>query len=915
MKENFKKLLMAGIVLLFVCVCVRAKDRKGENVVFKERFVAAEKLYKKSLRRMRKKRWKEAEAMIERIMQAYPSFKEATEKSAQGKKIQPVRYALALAKFKQGKYREADTLVTGLDDADSLYLKGRCLEADGEYLKAITTYRDIFVLPRTIPDEVLEYRIAMNFLLSHNGFSAEDSFRAFLEKYPESPLKPYATYHVGSACFLNRKYGIAENFFKDLLDQDISLEMNTRSNFMLGECKFYLTDYLFAEQHYLDVILSPQKDNPWVAQAFYRRTWCAYKLRNVSDFMNMSGKFRKMFPKHTLLRPILYLIGYSFTDDSQLKKAIKIFRHILDQEVYDELWDAALNQMAGCYTALNDYGSIITVCQHLLRKSGIKKTPWKPGILLYLGEAYYNEGFIDKAKNVYQQILDDYPLFDEQVEAARGFAWCLYKQEDDDAAQGLYHTLAFPKDKSRVSEDIQAESLWQIGNCLSNKGKYNEAVALYDSVAGNFPESVFVVKALNQKAEALFQSDYYTLAIKTWQELVSRAPDDPLAQESSMRIASTYFLLQDFNKASRSYATILKEYPGIDIREDITLRLAQSFYNAKDYENAMDVYNTFISSYPSSFRTDDALNGKEMAEYMYAIENNDPVKLAAFAKNNPHGKLAPDALIRIGQIHFEQEAFHKAIDAFQNVFTAYPESESAMSAYYMLARIYHDKGDFAMEEQTEQSFLSNFPDSELAPEVTFNLGLALCQQENYADAVGVFKRVFEYKDQKEFAAAAQYNLALCYKKLNKWDEATNAYRVMLADYSDFKQINAVRSDLAILLTEQGLNEEAIEIYKTMVRKERGEKRLEVMYKLADCYLNMQKNKQAMNMLNRIFRSGPRASSWRLAGMVKLGELYEKEQNWDKAVNVYKEIAMVSGANALGRAAKSKLEILVKLKNK
>ncbi|MFH1379777.1 MAG: tetratricopeptide repeat protein [bacterium] len=921
--KNYLMCMMGMLILAGYSGMCGAVPQDEQRINMKERFRATEKLYRKSLKKMQKGRWQQAEEMLERIMTEYPSFKEISEESdiaimgeedTHISELFPLRYSLVLTKYKQGKYQEAMELLAGLDDPQSLYLNARCLEADGEFLKAITRYRKILEKTSDIPKEILEYRIALNFLMSNNAFSAEDLFRDFIAAHPKSMLIPNAQYHLGSAAFINKKYASAEDIFKKLLASNVSLEMNTRCNFMLGECKFYLTDYIFAEEHYLDVILSEQNNNPWIAQAFYRRTWCAYKLRNVSDFINLSNKFKKQFPGHPLLRPMLYLIGYSFAEEKELKEAVTIFRNIVTQEEYDTLWDAALNQMAACYIALDDMGSIITICQHLLQKAEGAKTPWKPGILLYLGEAYYRQGFIDKAEEIYRQILTEYPLNDETIEATRGLAWCAYQKKDDDGSKEVFHTLAFPKDKSRVPETTQAEAFWQIGNCLSNQGEYAEAVALYDTVITNYPDTPFAEQAVYQKGSALYNSEYYSLAVRTWEKLISGSAKTGIAKEAHVRIASTYFLLQDFKKAGETYLKILEEYPDLTSKEDVSLGLAQSYYNSGAYKEAVGIYAEFIRTYPDSLRKTDAEKGVQMAEYMYAVETNEPDRLAEFVRHNPNAGMAADALLRIGQIHYEKKDFEKAILALQNVFTSYPESESAITSYYMIARIYQQQKNFVMEEQIERNFVSNYPHSELLPEITFNLGITLCNQEKFSEAIEVFKTVFTYKEQQEFHAAAQYNLALCYKKLQQWDNATTAYREMVNAYPAFNNIDAARTDLAMLLTEQDMHAEAIAIYQKLIQTTSGENKLEIMYKLAECYVNTDNTADAKRVFQKILARNPRKSPWRLAGMVKLGEMYEKDKNWAGAIDVYKEIALISGTNSIGRAAKSKLEILVKLKN-
>jgi tol-pal system protein YbgF len=70
--------------------------------------------------------------------------------------------------------------------------------------------------PQVAASPEARYRKALNTLLSGSASKAQEMFQAFLEDHPESDLAPNATYWLGEAYYVQKRFAQSILFFKDV---------------------------------------------------------------------------------------------------------------------------------------------------------------------------------------------------------------------------------------------------------------------------------------------------------------------------------------------------------------------------------------------------------------------------------------------------------------------------------------------------------------------------------------------------------------------------------------------------------------------------------------------------------------------------------------------------------------------------
>jgi tetratricopeptide (TPR) repeat protein len=138
--------------------------------------------------------------------------------------------------------------------------------------------------------------------------------------------------------------------------------------------------------------------------------------------------------------------------------------------------------------------------------------------------------------------------------------------------------------------------------------------------------------------------------------------------------------------------------------------------------------------------------------------------------------------------------------------------------------------------------------------------------------------------------AAQFNLALSYKALGKSDMAQFAYEkyIAAAGPADAAAQSAYWEIFAIQKDRKDYPGALSTLEK--LRDLGSEASVEATYRTGEIYSAMGRPDEAMNSWERLRGMKPAKSPFRLQGLIKLGEIYEKSSDWLGAISAYDDLA-------------------------
>lgn len=184
----------------------------------------------------------------------------------------------------------------------------------------------------------------------------------------------------------------------------------------------------------------------------------------------------------------------------------------------------------------------------------------------------------------------------------------------------------------------------------------------------------------------------YSVAIRKLEQLTEVFPASPYAAKARYRIGEIYQMAGEKEKAFKSYQKVIDNYPGSDL---VTTAVSKQFVIGGQFANKRQSgWFSFLRSDPADLLT------RTVTAAPYAVE-------------------AEKALYDLGNYHFRERHFQKAIDTFDRLVQDYPESQygpaaelKAGEAGFKLYRKQKNNEDLLLNSSTRlAAFLARYPDN------------------------------------------------------------------------------------------------------------------------------------------------------------------------------------------------------------
>ncbi len=248
------------------------------------------------------------------------------------------------------------------------------------------------------------------------------------------------------------------------------------------------------------------------------------------------------------------------------------------------------------------------------------------------------------------------------------------------------------------------------------KRNYEDAIAVYDLILTNFPESELVDDALYNKAYLLEEMDEVEASQQVYREIVDKYPESDYAPEAYMQLAEYYFqpkldqqreeTIRNLNKAAQLYKNVLKykESPRYD---EALYKLGWTYYRLAatnpDYYTDAILYFTMVVQDVEKFQQLDP-EGKyvktnikpEALQYIaasfvdssYASDGVTAARNYLRKLNTP--RYGVDVLSDMGDLYARIVDYQNSIDAYRTLLDVYPDYVRAPMVRKKIADVYEE---------------------------------------------------------------------------------------------------------------------------------------------------------------------------------------------------------------------------------
>jgi outer membrane protein assembly factor BamD len=229
-------------------------------------------------------------------------------------------------------------------------------------------------------------------------------------------------------------------------------------------------------------------------------------------------------------------------------------------------------------------------------------------------------------------------------------------------------------------------------------------------------------------------------------------------------VQATQEYSQHFYQASvDDYQKLIDEYPFSPYAEQAELNIGLAYYKMHNYPEAIGAFNDFLRMHPTSKHLD-------VASYYLAMSHYD----------------------QMGRPDQDQTHTQAALAEFQDIVRRFPESDFAALSReqidicremlarhdYLIGQFYIQRANYKAAESRMAELMALYPDTPIAPQALYELGLTLEKQGKKYSAAQAFTALKTHFPHTAYAQDADHQL----KKLNQTiDTEEDPLKLVLAE--------------------------------------------------------------------------------------------------------------------------------------
>jgi tetratricopeptide (TPR) repeat protein len=691
------------------------------------------------------------------------------------------------------------------------YLKGSdYAQAEKNYRQVIDRYPDSAYAPQAY------YSLGWTLFDQKKYKESQDIFKTMVAKYPSNLLTEDAILKIAECEYNMGSYAQAIELFKGYLAQFPKSLKAVQVNFNIAESFYYLENYAEANSYYRKVE-ETGPDASLVVAAKISLGWGNLKLKNFEQSIAAFDQAEAMAVEKSILTDEIYLGKASFYSETgnnekaleaygklielfpksnrlleahlgranifyslqQYPKAIEEYKIVINANdqtpPHQETVEKANFGLAWTYLKMGDVDQSIASFQNILDKT--QSTAVKVSALTQIGDAYQDMDKPEKAIEIYDKILKEYPesVYSDYVQYREGIAFL--KSGKIESATLAFQSLRQNFPKSKYLNDVD----YYLGVAYFKKNDWTTAIRSIENFLNNenHPEE-FVPEAhyvLGLSHLNLHNADE---ALKVFQKIVkSYAGDLAVARNAEIGIAKAYHQQGQDKEAVKKFKLIIYKYPNTDTELESLLWLAQYFFKTGDYPQSVDYYEQAVGRFPGSDRIDRIRYELGQAYEMQGSYNKALNQYKLISSSEP--ETFARAGLAIASIFSKELDPEKAAATYQEIIDKSPDFRR--DAYMKLAQVYRKSGNYLKEIETYEKSqasdkgLSNVSDVELQ----FAIGDTYELMGDFDKASEAYLKIpYLYKDQAAWVIKAYLRVARIFENNQNWENAANTYKKILA---------------------------------------------------------------------------------------------------------------------------------------
>lgn len=446
---------------------------------------------------------------------------------------------------------------------------------------------------------------------------------------------------------------------------------------------------------------------------------------------------------------LAYLLGNALFYQKEYAQAIERFQQFAADYPQSKWLPKALFRQADCYLALKQFqqaGDIylpqVTQLVSAERKERVA------AVYLDFATAYFSGEWVKD---------QDEPGLEKTPDYARA---------------KVFYELALQLELSPAkSEDIRLNA----ARCAYELTNYDEAITLLTALQKEMPEGTLRARTAYYLGQSYLKQGNLPQARRVFRDFAADFPQDEHAPEVAFLLSRAFRIptpasTEELELGVKSLQEFVAAYSADKRASQAEYEIGLSYYNFGRLDAAASALTAFIQKHAAVATPPTA------AETAVAPEKADEWLTAE--------QTLPLARFYLGSVYQRQRKFQDAIAVWQEFLQTHPShnlwneaQRQIVETEYLIAANLRQEKQFDAARDAFEQFLNAHPLDPRNPDIMFQIGDMLREQEAYQDAVAQWKRAVSKYPQTDPASQAQFEIGqLLESKLLKFEEAFEAYK-------------------------------------------------------------------------------------------------------------------------------------------
>ncbi|MDO8749116.1 MAG: tetratricopeptide repeat protein [Candidatus Omnitrophota bacterium] len=578
---------------------------------------------------------------------------------------------------------------------------------------------------------------------------AQDKFSAFKDKFPGNLLVREADYKIAECLYSLKDYSQLKSY-AEYLEKNYYLRPNSAQSgnipevlsdasgkrlikFYLAESGFYLKDYPYAIDNYIQALAQDSDD----------------------DFKN----------------PVYLGLGWSYLKSGDYASALMNFDKPLSAESGGYFENALLGRALALGMSLK-FPEAIENYDKLISRSK------DAAIVLeaYIGkaEALYNQGDYSQSISAYKEAEgrinpEVSGSFSDRISYGLGLSYL--KSGNTGQALKEFSLLA----QNSKDDSLKVSALTEMAEVFLESGDNKKAIGIYEGILKDYPDCANCGYVYSGLGLALLKSREYGRAIEVLKSAIAKYSESPARETINFYLGTAYYEQGDFLNSYMQLRSFVTRYPRSAHKARALNFQGLSLKSLGRFQDAYEIFKQAAKL--------DAQDAKlsaraefEMADCLYSLGRIEEAlsKLEYLRSKYSSSEVSSAVLWRLAEHYFQENKLDLSRRYLLDIIQSGQDPLARDDAYYLLGRAFEKDGRY---EEALEAFKKIERDKQ---KVYPKIADIYKSSGNFLDAASYYRKVLQ-EGGSENKAQARFGLAECLEEAGLLDEAVLEYRAISSE--------------------------------------------------------------------------------------------------------------------------------------